>query len=107
MVFYVLFFFQVLWIYVKALMLWANRSSALMANVFLDLKAHTGRWSVDVVRVYDLALKSDVPVKVTALQRSAAGGIPEKTGRSSVGVGFRYPVTMRNTSLIGLSSRCV
>ena len=44
---------------------------------------------------------------VAPWQRSSAGWMPERTGRLSVGVGRRHPVTMRKASLRTLSMRRV
>ena len=51
--------------------------------------------------MYGLVLKTDsASESVAAFWRSLAGGKPERTGRYSVGVGFRYPVTVREASII-------
>ena len=44
---------------------------------------------------------------VASRWRSSAGWMPERTGRLSVGVGRRHPVTMRKASLKALSMRRV
>ena len=49
-----------------------------------------------------LAKESDAP-----WQRSSAGGMPQRTGRLSVGVGRRHAVIMRKASLRTLSMRRV
>ena len=55
-------------------------------------------------RSKELPLTKD---SVATWRRSSAGWMPERTGRLSVGVGRRHPVTMRKRSLRALSMRRV
>ena len=79
-----------------------------MINGFLDLRRLfvIGLLKYSSYKEYGLVLKTDLPVRVKQhCGQVEQGGMPERTGRYSVGVGFRHSVTMRNASLIGLSSR--
>ena len=44
---------------------------------------------------------------MAVLRQSSPGGMLKRTGKYSLGIGFRHHVTMLKALLIGLSSRCV